>query len=149
MPFVKTELLSIAYETGGPPEGYPVFLLHGWPDVPEGWRNVARALHDHGYRTIAPYLRGSIAILSANTPRFAGAVAMAQDVIDSRLLGVERFAVIGHDWGARIAYTLAALFPRADQFDRRSRTCVSAARRISPWYIRPIKTLLVPVLSMH
>jgi pimeloyl-ACP methyl ester carboxylesterase len=37
---------------------------------------------------------------------------MAQDVIDmANLLGVERFAVIGHDWGARIAYTLAALFP--------------------------------------
>jgi len=114
MPFVKTELLSIAYEDGGPSDGYPVFLLHGWPDMPKGWTNVARALQHSGYRTIAPYLRGfhPTEFLSANTPRFAAAVAMAQDVIDmADLIGTERFAVVGHDWGARIAYTLAALFP--------------------------------------
>lgn len=114
MPFVKTELLSIAYEDGGPLDGYPIFLLHGWPDTPKGWTNVARALQHNGYRTIAPYLRGfhPTEFLSANTPRFAAAVAMAQDVIDmADLIGAERFAVVGHDWGARIAYTLAALFP--------------------------------------
>jgi pimeloyl-ACP methyl ester carboxylesterase len=114
MPMLKTQLLSIAYEAGGPAGGYPVFLLHGWPDVPAGWANVARTLEHGGYRTIAPYLRGfhPTEFLSANTPRFAGAVAMAQDVIDlANLVGVERFAVVGHDWGARIAYTLAALFP--------------------------------------
>jgi len=114
MPVLKTQLLSIAYEAGGPAGGYPVFLLHGWPDVPAGWANVTRTLEHGGYRTIAPYLRGfhPTEFLSANTPRFAGAVAMAQDVIDiANLVGVERFAVVGHDWGARIAYTLAALFP--------------------------------------
>ena len=37
---------------------------------------------------------------------------MAQDVIDlADGLGTSRFAVVGHDWGARVAYTLAALFP--------------------------------------
>jgi pimeloyl-ACP methyl ester carboxylesterase len=37
---------------------------------------------------------------------------MAQDVIDlANKLGIETFAIVGHDWGARIAYTLAALFP--------------------------------------
>jgi pimeloyl-ACP methyl ester carboxylesterase len=114
MPLLKTELLSIAYEALGPADGYPVFLLHGWPDVPEGWANVARTLEQGGYRTIAPYLRGfhPTEFLSPNTPRFAGAVAMAQDVIDmANLIGVERLAVVGHDWGARVAYTLAALFP--------------------------------------
>jgi pimeloyl-ACP methyl ester carboxylesterase len=114
MPFIKTELLSIAYKAGGPADGYPVFLLHGWPDVPDGWTDVARTLEQSGYRTIAPYLRGfhPTEFLSANTPRFAGAVAMAQDVIDmANLIGAERIAVVGHDWGARIAYTLAALFP--------------------------------------
>jgi pimeloyl-ACP methyl ester carboxylesterase len=114
MPFIKTELLSIAYETGGPADGYPVFLLHGWPDAPQGWTKVARRLEQGGYRTITPYLRGfhPTEFLSASTPRFAGAVAMAQDVIDmANLIGTERFAVVGHDWGARIAYTLAALFP--------------------------------------
>ena len=37
---------------------------------------------------------------------------MAQDVIElANKLGIEQFSVVGHDWGARIAYTLAALFP--------------------------------------
>ena len=41
---------------------------------------------------------------------------MAQDVIDlADKLGIERFSVVGHDWGARIAYTLAALFPERVQ----------------------------------
>jgi pimeloyl-ACP methyl ester carboxylesterase len=39
-------------------------------------------------------------------------VAMTQDAIDlARSLGLDRFAVVGHDWGARIGYILAALFP--------------------------------------
>jgi pimeloyl-ACP methyl ester carboxylesterase len=39
-------------------------------------------------------------------------VAMAQDALDlADALGIGRFAVIGHDWGARMAYILAALFP--------------------------------------
>jgi pimeloyl-ACP methyl ester carboxylesterase len=114
MEFAQTGNLKIAYEVGGPPEGYPVFLLHGWPDSPLGWTKVAAALEQRGYRTIAPYLRGSYPteFLSADTPRFSAAVAMAQDVMDlANLIGIERFAVVGHDWGARIAYTLAALFP--------------------------------------
>jgi pimeloyl-ACP methyl ester carboxylesterase len=114
MQFAETETLKIAYEVGGPAEGYPVFLLHGWPDSPVGWTEVAAILEQKGYRTIAPYLRGSspTEFLSGETPRFAAAVALAQDVIDlANVIGVERFAVVGHDWGARIAYTLAALFP--------------------------------------
>jgi pimeloyl-ACP methyl ester carboxylesterase len=39
-------------------------------------------------------------------------VALAQDVVDlADKLGIETFAVVGHDWGARAAYTLAAIFP--------------------------------------
>jgi pimeloyl-ACP methyl ester carboxylesterase len=50
--------------------------------------------------------------LHEDTPRFAGAVALAQDAIDlADALKLDRFAVVGHDWGARAAYTMAALFP--------------------------------------
>jgi pimeloyl-ACP methyl ester carboxylesterase len=111
---IQTELLNISFEAGGSPSGYPVVLLHGWPDAVQAWQNVATTLQQSGYRTVAPFLRGSYPteFLSADTPRFAGAVAMAQDVVDlANLLGIGKFAVVGHDWGARIAYTLAALFP--------------------------------------
>jgi pimeloyl-ACP methyl ester carboxylesterase len=111
---VSTELLEIAFEEDSPEEGSPVFLLHGWPDAPCGWDGVARGLRMAGWRTIVPYLRGSgeTRFRNRDTPRVGAAVALAQDAIDlADKLGVERFAVVGHDWGARVAYVLAALFP--------------------------------------
>jgi pimeloyl-ACP methyl ester carboxylesterase len=114
MPTIRTELLSLTYEEGGPAHGPAVLLLHGWPDAPRGWRAVAQHLQDAGWRTIIPYLRGTAPtrFLSGDTPRVAPGVALAQDAIDLLdALQLERVAVVGHDWGARTAYTLAALFP--------------------------------------
>lgn len=114
MRFEQTELLNIAFEMDDAPSGPPVFLLHGWPDAPASWGTVASTLQRNGFKTITPYLRGSYPteFLSQATPRFAGAVAMAQDLIDlADRLGIERFSILGHDWGARIAYTVATLFP--------------------------------------
>ncbi len=111
---LQTERLKIAFDMVGEPEAFPVLLLHGWPDAAESWAAVASQLQEHGYRTVVPSLRGSYPteFLSEETPRFAGAVAMAQDAIDlMNGLGIGRFAVVGHDWGARVAYTLATLFP--------------------------------------
>jgi pimeloyl-ACP methyl ester carboxylesterase len=111
---VKTELLEIGFEEGGPDGAPTVFLLHGWPDAPTGWEFIASRLWAKGWRTVTPYLRGSGAtrFLSAETPRVGSGVALAQDAVDlANALGLERFAVVGHDWGARAAYTMAALFP--------------------------------------
>jgi pimeloyl-ACP methyl ester carboxylesterase len=112
---VRTQFLEIFYEEDGPKNGPPVMLLHGWPDAPRGWDSVARKLRAAGWRTIIPCLRGTwpTRFLSESTPRFGGGVALAQDAIDlADALKIERFAVVGHDWGARAAYTMAALFPQ-------------------------------------
>jgi len=104
--FVHTSLLEIAYEDDGPRDGSPVMLLHGWPEAPRGWNGVAQAIRAKGWRTIVPYLRGSAPtrFLFQGTPRFGAAVALAQDAIGlADALGLDRFAVIGHDWGARTA----------------------------------------------
>jgi pimeloyl-ACP methyl ester carboxylesterase len=109
---IETDLLDIAFEDSQ--AGEAVFLLHGWPDAPCGWKRIALELQRMGWRTIAPYLRGSepTRFRSAGTLRDGTAVALAQDVIDlANGLDIQRFAVVGHDWGARVAYTLAALFP--------------------------------------
>jgi pimeloyl-ACP methyl ester carboxylesterase len=111
---VRTEILEIAYEEAGLAGGAPIILLHGWPDAPRGWLGVAQGLQVRGWRTIAPYLRGSTPtrFLSKDMPRVGSGVALATDAIDlADALGLERFAVVGHDWGARAAYILAALFP--------------------------------------
>jgi pimeloyl-ACP methyl ester carboxylesterase len=114
MPTIRTKLLDITYEDGGPADGPPVLLLHGWPDAPRSWAGVAQHLQAAGWRTIIPYLRGTAPtqFLDPTTPRVGSGVALAQDAIDLLdTLHLDRVAVVGHDWGARTAYTLAALFP--------------------------------------
>jgi pimeloyl-ACP methyl ester carboxylesterase len=111
---VKTPVLEIELEEGGDPDGRPLLLLHGWPDAPRGWRLVAERLQRSGWRTIVPALRGSAGtrFRSIDTPRDGRGVALAGDAIDLLdALGLDRVAVVGHDWGARAAYTLAALAP--------------------------------------
>jgi pimeloyl-ACP methyl ester carboxylesterase len=56
--YVQTQLLNLAYEESGPTSGFPVVLLHGWPDDVRTWDGVVARLHDSGFRTITPYLRG-------------------------------------------------------------------------------------------
>ena len=112
---IRTNWLEIAYEEGGPTTGPKVLLLHGWPDDARGWSHVATRLHAFGFHTFTPFLRGCgpTRFLSAETIRDGRGVALAQDAIDlADALGWESFAVAGHDWGARAAYTLAVLFPR-------------------------------------
>jgi pimeloyl-ACP methyl ester carboxylesterase len=110
----RTDVLDIAYESGGPHDGPPVILLHGWPDAARAWRPVAARLNRAGFRTIVPSLRGSgqTAFLSPDTVRDGSGVALAQDALElADALGLAQPDVIGHDWGARAAYTLAALHP--------------------------------------
>lgn len=114
MPTARTDLLEIHYETGGDPAASAVLLLHGWPDDVRGWRRVTPALESGGCRWIAPWLRGCgpTRFLSDTTLRDGRTEALAQDAIDLMdSLGVECFSVVGHDWGARVAYALAALIP--------------------------------------
>lgn len=111
---IRTSLLEIAFLDEGPRLGPPVFLLHGWPDDIRAWTAIAPMLNDAGFRTIIPYLRGfgHTRFLSKETVRDGRGYALAQDVIDlADALAIAQFFVAGHDWGARAAYHLAALFP--------------------------------------
>jgi len=110
----RTPTLDIAYADSGPADGPVVLLIHGWPDAARAWNAVAARLNEGGYRTIVPELRGAggTRFLSADTVRDGSGVALAQDAIDlADALGIAQFDVVGHDWGARAAYTIAALFP--------------------------------------
>jgi pimeloyl-ACP methyl ester carboxylesterase len=114
MQTIKTAILDVAFEAGGPRGGPPILLLHGWPDDIREWRAITPHLEKAGFYWVAPWVRGfgSTRFLSADTLRDGSGVALSQDAIDiADALGFERFSVIGHDWGARTAYTLAALWP--------------------------------------
>lgn len=116
---IKTPVLKLAYEESGPKGGQPVILVHGWPDSPRTWDKVLPALHNAGYRTIAPYLRGygpsefRSHLFGRNPRRTGQPVAFAGDVIElADALKLKTFDFVGHDWGARTGYALAALFPK-------------------------------------
>lgn len=115
MLFVETEVLKIGYLAGGRDGGVPLLLLHGWPDDVSGWAGVTPALEAAGYRWFAPWLRGfgPTRFRSSDTPRDGSSAAIAQDALDfADALGLDRFGVLGHDWGGRAAYAMAALAPR-------------------------------------
>jgi pimeloyl-ACP methyl ester carboxylesterase len=114
MPSVRTEVLDVEFKAGGPPGGSPLLLLHGWPDDVRGWNSITTHLEQSGFYWVAPLLRGfgQTRFISPQTIRDGSAVALAQDAVDiANALGIERFSVLGHDWGARTAYTMAALWP--------------------------------------
>jgi pimeloyl-ACP methyl ester carboxylesterase len=114
MQTIKTDILEVAYEAGGPRGGPPILLLHGWPDDIREWSAITPHLEKAGFYWVAPWVRGfgATRFLSSSTLRDGSGVALTQDAIDiADALGFERFSVIGHDWGARTAYTLAALWP--------------------------------------
>ena len=93
-------------------EGPPVVLLHGWPDTGDLWARQSRTLVAGGYRTIVPDLRGfgasgKPAEVAAYEPR--AQVGDVVGILDA--LGVERAHLVGHDWGAAIAWMTAGFAP--------------------------------------
>jgi pimeloyl-ACP methyl ester carboxylesterase len=112
--FVDTPVLRIAYEVHGPAGGFPIILLHGFPDDAHAWAGVAPPLASAGFRVLVPYLRGygPTTFREAAAPRMAQQAAIGQDVIDfADALKLPRFAVAGYDWGGRAAAIAAALHP--------------------------------------
>ena len=110
----QTPALDIGYEETGDAQGFPVILLHGFPDDVRAYDEVIGPLAKKGFRTIVPYLRGygPTRFRDAKAPRMAEQAAIGQDVIDlADALKIQRFAVAGYDWGGRAAGIAAALHP--------------------------------------
>lgn len=93
-------------------QGPVVLCLHGFPDCMHSYRFQLPALADAGYRAISPTLRGYEPSSQPADGDYA-IVRMAEDTlgwIDE--LGGEKVHLIGHDWGAVIAYAVTALAPQ-------------------------------------
>jgi pimeloyl-ACP methyl ester carboxylesterase len=93
-------------------EGMPVLLLHGFPDSSRLWRHQVPALVGAGMRAIAPDLRGfgqSDKPETVEEYRIGRSMADMVAVLDA--LDLERAHVVGHDWGAGLAWALAAYAP--------------------------------------
>ena len=96
----------------GPEDGPPVVLLHGFPDSWKLWRHQVEALAGAGMRVLAPDLRGlgeTTRPADVEAYKLRTLVADVTGVLD--VLGVRRAAVVGHDWGAALAWRLAMFTP--------------------------------------
>lgn len=106
--------VGIEYEATG--HGRPVILLHGFPDTGRLWRYQVPALAEAGFQVIVPDMRG---YGKSDKPPEIDAYsiqALAADVLAVMSdAGAERAHVVGHDWGAAVAWGLAALV--ADRVD--------------------------------
>jgi pimeloyl-ACP methyl ester carboxylesterase len=102
--------VRLHYVTAG--AGFPVVLLHGWPQSWYEWRLVMPDLAKH-YQVIAPDLRGL-----GDSSRPAGGYdkkTVGGDIwrLMHDVLGLSEFYLVGHDWGGPTAYAVAAAHPEA------------------------------------
>lgn len=101
---VSTSKLDVGYRQWNPAGKRTAVLLHGWPDSPDCWRDVAAILADSGYRVLAPALRGfaPTRFRDKATPRSGQLSALGRDLLEFLdILGLGRPVLVGHDWGAR------------------------------------------------
>jgi haloacetate dehalogenase len=99
--------------------GPPVLLLHGHPQTHVMWHRVAPIL-SQDFTVVAADLRGygdsSVPATTADHAPYSKRVMAADQVALMRLLGFDRFAVVGHDRGGRVAYRMTLDHP--GQVDR-------------------------------
>lgn len=118
-------------------EGPLVLLCHGWPELSYSWRHQLGALADAGYRAVAPDMRG---FGRTTAPADIAAYTIFHTVGDMvalvAALGEHQAVIVGHDWGAPVAWH-AAMF-RPDIF-----TAVAGLSVPPPWRGRgrPLETL--------
>ena len=95
--------------TWGDPSAPLALCLHGYPDTAWTWRHLAPRLADEGYYAVAPFTRGyGPSTIPRNGDLSVGAlVADALDVVS--LVDSDDAVLIGHDWGAITANSIAAM----------------------------------------
>jgi pimeloyl-ACP methyl ester carboxylesterase len=107
---IEANGISLYVEDHG--DGIPVVLLHGFPDSARLWRQQVPVLVAHGFRAIVPDLRGygrSDRPDDVAAYRLRNAVGDVTGILDA--LGLESAHVVGHDWGAAVAWLTATLCP--------------------------------------
>ena len=93
-------------------EGPTLLMLHGWPDTSALWDDVTPGLVAAGYRVCAPDLRGcGQSTKPTEVERYAMHHLVGDVAALVEALGVERVTLVGHDWGANLAWAVAAYRP--------------------------------------
>jgi pimeloyl-ACP methyl ester carboxylesterase len=111
--FIRTNGVTLHTVLAGPVDGPPVVLLHGFPEFWYGWRHQIPDLAAAGYRVIVPDQRG---YNLSSKPRGVAAYHLDQLALDIAglldALEYEDSFVVGHDWGAAVAWWLSYRHPQ-------------------------------------
>ncbi len=107
---VQTNGINVHIAEAG--EGPLVLLLHGFPELWYSWRHQLPSLASAGYHAVAPDVRG---YGESDRPYEIEAYSMKNHVADALgildALGEETAVIVGHDWGAPMAWNSAVLHP--------------------------------------
>jgi pimeloyl-ACP methyl ester carboxylesterase len=96
----------------GPGGGEPVLLLHGFPQSSYEWRSQLGALGGAGYRAVAPDQRGySPRARPVGVDHYRAEQLVGDVIAMADALGFDRFHMVGHDWGAAVAWHVAGRHP--------------------------------------
>ena len=104
--------IELAVAEHGPAGGPVVVLLHGFPELGFSWRHQVDPLAAAGYRVLVPDMRGFGDSDAPDDAEHYAADVLAADVLGLLdHVGAQRGTVIGHDWGADVAWKTAWLHP--------------------------------------
>ena len=109
---VKVNDIQLAVHEAGDPEGQPIVLCHGFPELAYSWRHQIPALVEAGYHVMAPDQRGygrsdiPEAVEDYDIHHLCGDMV---GLLEAK--GLEKAIFVGHDWGAIVVWNMATLHP--------------------------------------
>ncbi len=107
---VQTDRLNQQVLEAG--DGPLVLLVHGFPELSISWRAQVEALAAAGYHAVAPDMRGYGGTEKPAEREAYSILHLVDDMVDLvRALGEDRCVVVGHDWGAAVAWHCALMRP--------------------------------------
>ena len=110
--YIETNGIRLHVVQAGPQSGTPVVLLHGFPEFWYGWRLQIPALVEAGCRVIIPDQRGYNLSDKPEGVKTFSMDELVKDVIGLiDALGYEKVNLVGHDWGAAVAWVVANQHP--------------------------------------
>lgn len=109
---INTGKYTFRASINGIPENEAVFLLHGFPESSIMWSRLQNLLTEKGYYSIAPDQRGYSPGARPSGRKNYTIDLLTEDVINmADSLGIDRFHLIGHDWGSAVGWIVAGYYP--------------------------------------